>query len=300
MRKITRSLTIPSLFPKSMESWEELERTVRFLEGHPFRQLEFFSPPGHDRETGKLFESSGFSSILIAVFALKGAGFSLCSLNAEERSKAVTLLKSCMDRAVETGSHSVMINSGFIPGYSTGYAPSPEQISSAYDAYVHSIEEALEYGEKQNYAVTLLLEPGDSKVQSFQLLGPTKPVLETTERIRSKHQRYALTMDTAHLREEGEDVISSLRQTLPWCNHVHLCNCVMDDTANPLYGDKHVDFDCPGACWNYNDFRDMYRNIRDLYKNRDLTVSLEIICRAEDNEAWFDSVVSRCQWIFED
>ena len=124
--------------------------------------------------------------------------------------------------------------------------------------------------------------------------------METTKRISTAFPRYALTMDVAHLREDGEDVISSLKQTLPWCNHVHLCNCLLDDPANLLYGDKHVDFDCPGACWNYDGFRDMFRNIKELYANRDFTITLEITCRAEENEAWFNSVVSRCQWIFED
>ena len=303
MQKIIHSLAIPSLFPKTQESWDAFERMVHFLAKNEFRydQLEFYHPPGHDRDIRRLFESAGFSSILIAVFALKGANLSLCSLDGEERRQAVDLLKSCMDRAAETGSHSVMVNSGFIPAYSPAAKaafPSREQIRSSCDAYVRSIEEAAEYGEKHGNAISLLLEPGDSKVQSFQLLGPTELVVETAKQI--KAPLYALTMDVAHIREEGEDVMSSLRQTLPWCSHIHLCNCVMDDPTNPLYGDKHVDFDCPGACWNYGDFENMYKDIKDLYKERDFTVTLEITCRAENNEAWFDGVASRCAWLFRD
>jgi len=307
MAKITRSLAILSLFPKTVESWDVFERTVRFLDQNKYRfnQLEFYHIPGHDRDIRKLFGSAGFSSVLIAVPALKGAGFSLCSLDAEERNQAVALLKSCMDRAAEIGSHSVMLNSGFIPGYTSSVptafsVPSAEKICASCDAYVHSIGEAAEYGEKRGYAVNLLLEPGDSKVQSFQLLGPTELVVKTAKRIKTNCQSYALTMDVAHIREDGEDVMSSLRQTMPWCSHIHLCNCVMDDPGNPFYGDKHVDFDCPGACWNYDDFENMYRSILDLYKGRDFTITLEITCRAEDNEAWFNGIASRCQWIFKD
>ncbi|MDR0582772.1 MAG: sugar phosphate isomerase/epimerase [Treponema sp.] len=304
MGTIKRSLAISSLFPKTLESWEDLEKTVRFLEGYSFTQLEFYHPPGHDRQIAKLFTEAGFSSILIGVIALKGAGFSLCTGDKEERSRAVSVLKSCMDRASEIGSHGVMLNSGFVPGYSPDPAaisiPTPEQLKAACDAYVHSIEEAAEYGEQRGYNITLLLEPGDSKVQSFQLLGPTDKVMETTERIKKQYQCYALIMDVAHLREEGEDVMSSLRRTLPYCDHIHFCNCVMDDPSRELYGDKHVDFDYPGACWNYGDFENMYRNIRNLYKDRDFTIALEITCRATDNEAWFADVASRCSWIFED
>ena len=303
MRKITRSLAILSLFPKAAESWEALEKAVRFLEKSEYRftQLEFYHPPGHDKEIGRLFKNAGFSSVLIAVPALKGAGFSLCSLDEEERKKAVELLERCMKRAEEIGCHGVIVNSGFIPGFlpaTKTVNATPEQIRSSCDAYVRSIEEAAEYGDKQGYAVKLLLEPGDSKVQSFQLLGPTARVLETTGKIKSS--RYALTMDVAHLREDGEDVMASLKQTLPFCDHIHLCNCVMDDPSNPLYGDKHVDFDCPGACWNYDDFAAMFRDIKNLYRDRDFTVALEITCREEDNEAWFNRLASGCQWLFED
>lgn len=303
MRTIRRSLALSSLFPKTLKSWDELERTVRFLEKYSFGQLEFYIPPGHDRQIAKLFAKAGFSSILIGVIALKEAGFSLCSMDEEERCRAVNILRSCMDRALETGSHGVMLNSGFIPGYSPVPAavrsPAPEQLKAAHTAYVRSIGEAAEYGEQRGYDITLLLEPGDSKVQSFQLLGPTDQVMETTERIRKQYRRYALTMDVAHLREEGEDVMTSLRQTLPYCDHIHLCNCVMAPSRE-LYGDKHVDFDYPGACWNYEDFKNMYRNIRDLYADRDFTITLEITCRAADNEAWFNNLISRCSWIFED
>jgi sugar phosphate isomerase/epimerase len=304
MGRIVRSLAISSLFPKTLESWEALEWTIHFLERYSFTQIEFYNPPGHDREIARLFQGARFSSVLLAVVPLKGAGFSLCSLNKEERNRAVGLLKNCMDRAAEIGSHSVMLNSGFIPGYAPTPAartdPPPDRINAACDAYICSIEEAAEYGEQRGYSINLLLEPGDSKVQSCQLLGPTDRVIKTTARIRERYQRYALTMDIAHIREEGEDVMGSLGQTLPYCNHIHLCNCLMDDPASPLYGDKHVDFDCPGACWDYDGFRDMYRNIQKLYSGRDFTITVEINCRAEDNEAWFDGVVSRCTWLFED
>lgn len=302
MGKTTLSLAISSLFPKTTGSWDALERAVHFLEGYSFSQLEWYSPPGRDRETRRLFEKGGFSSVFIAVLALKGAGLSLCSLDEDERFRAAALLKTCMDRAAETGSRAVMINSGFIPGYVPGSparAPSAESIQAASQAYIRSVTEALEYGEKQGCNLKLLLEPGDSKVQSFQFLGPTALVTKTAAPIRERFPAYGLTMDTAHIREEGEDVMAALAETLPYCDHVHLCNCVMDDPADPLYGDKHVDFDCPGAAWDYQGFGDLYQSIRRLYHGRDLTVALEITCRTEDNEAWFDSVVSRCPWLFE-
>ena len=314
MGKITRSLVITSLFPKTLVSWDDLEGTVRFLEDSNFdvgqgcfqqgcfqqgcfQQLEFFHPPGRDKDIKRLFQSANFSSILIAVPSLKGSNLSLCSLDEKERSLAVDIVKNCLERAAEIGSHSVMINSGSIYSDMPKRAePARGEILSSCDAYYNSIEEIAEFRDKRGYPVALLLEPGDSRVHYFQLLGPTELVAETCTKINIP--LYALTMDVAHIRENFEDVMASLKQTLPWCSHIHLCNCVMDDPLDPFYGDKHVDFDHPGACWAYDDFGKMFGEIKSLYTERDFTISLEINCRAEDNKAWFKDVIAKCPWFF--
>ncbi|GHV31211.1 hypothetical protein AGMMS4952_19480 [Spirochaetia bacterium] len=117
------------------------------------------------------------------------------------------------------------------------------------------------------------------------------------KKIRSRNPGYGLTMDVTHLREEGEDILRSLTKTLPYCSHIHLCNCVMDDPKHPFYGDKHVDFDYPGASFGYADFEGMYGEIRRLYNGRDFIITLESLCRAEDNERWFDELVTNCSWL---
>ena len=307
MRKIKRSLVITSLFPKTLVSFDELKDTVLFLAGSNnqvkqgcFQQLEFYHPPGRDEEIAKLFKDAHMESIFIAVPELKGANLSLCSLDENERIMAVNTLKTCMDRAIITGSHSIMFNSGsvFPDSMITKAMPSPEQIKNSCTAYLRSLEEIGNYREKQGYTLSLLLEPGDKNIHYFQLLGDTDLVVKTCREI--SIPGYSLTMDIAHTRLNNEDVISSLGKTLPWCNHIHLCNCVIDNPMDPFFGDYHVDFDFPGASWTYADFADIFEKIKNLYTERDFTISLEISCRAEYNKAWFNNVISKCPWFFTD
>lgn len=290
MGTVTRSLAIASLFPRTMDDPAEMARVLRRLSGRGYGMVEFYSKPGHDEEIGQMLRETGFASIFIAVYALKGAGFSLCAVDEKERCRAVEVLCASIDRAAALGCQAIMINSGFLP-------EDPDQVRLACASYVRSVLEAYDYTDRKGYTLQITLEPGDSHVQSMQLLGPTDRVLETTEAIRAVRPGYGLTMDVAHLREEGEEILPALLSTLPHCHHVHLCNCLMNDPSSPLYGDKHVDFDCPGACFGYADFERMHREIGALYGDRDYIITLEILCRAEDNDAWFDEVARRCAWM---
>lgn len=293
MSNIKRSLALTSLFPASVHDPAVLAHAVDRAVAHGFDMAEFYIDPGHDDEVAALLRESGLATVLIAVLALKEAGYSLCAVDEAERARAVDVLCACIDRAAVLGARAVMINSGFAP-------QDASQIAAACESYVRSVSQAYAHIGAKGYAIEITLEPGDSRVQSFQLLGSTERVLATTQAIRAAHPGYALTMDVAHLREEGEPVMEAIASTLPYCAHIHLCNCLMNDPAHPLYGDKHVDFDCPGACFGYADFERMYHRLRALYGSREWIITLEILCRDADNDAWFDAVVARCSWLWDE
>ena len=289
---VTKSLALTSLFPKTVLDSKALLDVLNHLDGMGFGMVEFYTEPGMDEAIAALLKACGFKSILIAVLPLKAAGPSLCAVDEAERQAAQTTLRACIDRAAALGCQSVMVNSGFLP-------KEAGLLSAACHAYSRSIDDAFAYISSKGYPLGITLEPGDSCVQSFQLLGPTNRVLETTQPLSNRHPAYTLTMDVAHLIEEGEAVMHALRACLPWCSHVHLCNCVMDDPADSMYGDKHVDFDWPGASLTYADFQALFQELVALYGERDWTVTLEITCRAEDNIAWFDEVVRRCHFLWQ-
>lgn len=292
MAEIIKSLAVPSLFPETATSVDAFEDVVRKLANFRFNMIEYYTPPGEDDRVAKVLQEMGFQSVFIAVLPLKASGYSLCAADEDERQRAVEVLKGCIDRAHQAGAGRIMINSGAIPADAS-------LMGRCTDNYVRSVLEAAQYIQTIGSDLIIELEPGDSHVQAYQLLGPADRVLETTRRIRQQYPGYTLAMDTAHIREEGEDVMQVLRDTKPHCNHIHLCNCVMDDRSSPFYGDKHVDFDHPGACFSYRDFQHMFGSIRALYGGEPFIITLEITCRADDNFAWFDQIVRRCGWLFE-
>ncbi len=290
MAQITRSLAIASLYPGTMDDSGEMARVLRRLKGRGFSMVEFYAKPEHDAAIADVLRETGFASILIAVYALKGAGNSLCAVDEAERLRAVSVLLGSIERAAALGCEAVMINSGFGPA-------DPADIPAAMDAYVRSVLAGYDHIEQKGYRLDITLEPGDSHVQSMQLLGPTDRVVHTARAIRAVRPGYRLTMDVAHLEEEGEDILPALEKTLPYCNHVHLCNCLLGDKTSPFYGDQHVDFDQPGACFGYADFEKMYQDIKRLYRDKPLTITLEALCRAENNDAWFDVMAEKCAWL---
>jgi sugar phosphate isomerase/epimerase len=291
LQKITKSLAISSLFPKSVLTYEEMKNTINFLADRGFSMLEFYYSGGKNIEIGSLLKKNGFASIFLAVFPLKASGKSLCAVEEENRKEAVGILKHSIDTAHEIGSKAVMINSGTIP-------MDKILIDVSYQNYIKSLEEAFSYIAGKGYEIGLLLEPGDSHIDAFQLIGPVDRVCQSAIDLRAKGYDYRLTMDTAHICEEGENAIESIRKVLPYCNHIHLCNCYMADPTHPMYGDKHVGFEFQGGCFGYDDFAKLYVELKDIFQDKDFTVTLEALCRDDDPELWFMAMVGSCQWLF--
>ena len=55
-----------------------------------------------------------------------------------------------------------------------------------------------------------------------------------------------LCIDTAHLILNREDVVAAVQAARPWMSDFHFCNAV-PDTAEPLFGDRHLPFGPPGV-----------------------------------------------------
>ena len=49
-------------------------------------------------------------------------------------------------------------------------------------------------------------------------------------------------MDTSHLRQLNEKPLVFIKKAFPYCNHIHLVNCIVKDITSNLYGDKHHEF----------------------------------------------------------
>ncbi|MCD8139378.1 MAG: hypothetical protein LUE17_06315 [Planctomycetaceae bacterium] len=189
--------------------------------------------------------------------------------------------KSCLDEMRDNGLRQFMICSGKI-------GPDPDGQLRALEA---SVEELYTYAAGKNLPVRILLELCDSTMDARHLLGPTSRCVSFVETMRARGFPLELTMDTAHVAEEGEDFLEAIRATKPYCNHVHFANCLISDPANPLYGDKHLGFEYPDTVWSPTALADVFAGLEALYPGDDeLRIALEVLCREDDPYAYFDSM----------
>lgn len=281
------------LFPQARHSYKEMEATASYLNGK-VDMLEFFYEGEDDAAVGRLLERNNLQGVFIAVIPQKERGLNLCSLDEENRLGAVSLTKECIDRARVTGCHGVMVCSGKFPA-------NPADVSACTDAYYRSMLEVLDYERKSSVdsRIKLLLEPCDSAMDAKHLLGPTSRVVDVSRRILEQcGDGYGLTMDTAHVAEEGEDFMEAMAIAKPYCGHVHFANCVVKDTTDPFYGDKHVDFAYPGSEFQYETLKNLFGKLENLYGEAHLSIALEILCRAENPYQSFDGIMEQMPWFF--
>jgi sugar phosphate isomerase/epimerase len=285
---IKRSIALSVLFPRSRHEAPAFARALSFLAEWPLDSVEFYYE-GTDRgAVAAALADSGLQGIYIAVIPLKGQDLSLCSPDEDHRSAACELTHRCIDEAYELGCRSVMINSGRHPGAALADA--------AIDQFVCSVTELQEHAGR--YGINLLLEPCDSQMDARNLLGPTQLSAAVARRLRRTIPDFALTLDTAHIREEGEDFLTEVSRATDCCDHLHFANCVVDDPSDPMYGDKHVGFDYPGSAFPPAELRRIFDALQTVYHNRDCRIALEILCREPDPERYFRKLADQIPWFF--
>jgi len=67
------------------------------------------------------------------------------------------------------------------------------------------------------------------------------------ERIGRDFPNLGIELDVAHLPLMGEGFASAIRRSAPWLKRVHLGNCVMRDSQDPFFGDRHPPMGYPGG-----------------------------------------------------
>jgi len=287
---LKRSVALSVLFPRSRYEADAFGRSLRFLSAWPLDSVEFYYE-GPDRERiSRDLASSGLTGIYIAVIPLKGQDLSLCAPDEPHRQAALDLAKRCVDEAGQLGCAQVMINSGRHPGEALA--------DLGLKQFKRSVQELAAYiGTRP---IGLLLEPCDSQMDARNLLGPTALSADVARALRRTVPNFALTLDTAHIREEGEDFLTEVSRALDCCDHLHFANCVVDDPADPYYGDKHVGFDYPGSAFTPAELKRLFTALQPMYQNRSCRIALEILCREPDPEAYFRRVAAQIPWFFQE
>ena len=271
-----KSIVLPAFFPNSMENAQHFLNAIRALKNYDIDSIEFYYK-GNDRKTIKeylIFHN--IKTIYLGAMAAKQKNLNLSSTNKELREESVQEMKKCIDDAYFYGSKSLLINSG--------RSPDNREDEIAYEYLKKSLEELLKYIDvsAKDYKLNLTLEPGDTRVDSFSLIGNTDLAIKLVREIREKYKNFGLTMDTSHLRQLNEKPLNSIKKAFPYCNHIHLANCIVKDKTSNLYGDKHPEFGIEGGEISVEELKNILEAIKEIYEGSELMVGLEIICRKED------------------
>ncbi len=277
-----KSIVLPAFFPSSMENAQHFLKAIKTLKKYDICFIEFYYK-GNDKKIIKEYLiSHDIKNIYLGAMAAKQKNLNLSSPKKELREESVQEMKKCIDDAYFYNSYSILINSG--------RRPENEKDQIAYEYLKKSLEELLKYrdGKAEDYKLNLTLEPGDTRVDSFSLIGNTDLAIKLVQEIREKYQNFGLTMDTSHLRQLDEEPLDSINKTFPYCNHIHLANCFVGDNTSKLYGDKHPEFGIEGGEISIEELRNILETIKEIYKKSEVTVGLEIIYRKEDHKEEID------------
>jgi len=290
-----KSIVLPAFFPNSMENAQHFLNAIRALKNYDIYSIEFYYK-GNDKKIIKEYLiGHNIKSIYLGAMAAKQKNLNLSSPNKELREESVQETKKCIDDAHFYGSYSILINSG--------RSPDNREDEIAYEYLKKSLEELLKYIDvsAKDYKLNLTLEPGDTRVDSFSLIGNTDLAIKLVREIREKYKNFGLTMDTSHLRQLDEEPLDSIKKAFPYCNHIHLANCIVKDKTSNLYGDKHPEFGIEGGEISIEELRNILETIKKIYKGSELMVGLEIICRKENKKEeidYFENMMKNLSWFY--
>jgi len=289
-----KSIVLPAFFPESMEDAKHFLNAIKTLKDYDIYSVEFYYKGNDKKAIREYLVNYNINSFYLGAMATKQRNLNLSSLNKELREKSIQEMKKCIEDAYFYGSTAILVNSG--------RRTDNEEDEIAYEYFKKSLEELLEYidGKAKDYKLYLTLEPGDTGVDSFSLVGNTDLAIKLVQEIREKYRNFGLTMDTSHLRQLDENPLDSIKKAFPYCNHIHLANCIIKDKTSNLYGDKHPEFGIEGGEISIEEFGNILDNIKEIYEVSNLWVGLEIICRKIDHKEkieYFKNTMKNLKWI---
>ena len=161
----------------------------------------------------------------------------LNALDEGERTKAVALVRGCIDQAAELGAKRVAVLSGPYPGAADEAAAKRSLVASLLDLCA--------YGRGKSIGITL--ETFDRAIEKKALAGPTALCVEIAQAVRQEFPEFGLMLDLSHIPLVGESIRECLTTGRGYLVHAHIGNCVLRDKAHPAYGDQHPRFGIEGG-----------------------------------------------------
>lgn len=184
---------------------------------------------------GEILSSARMDVIYAGQPSLLSQGLSLCSLDENERKKAVELCKSNIDKAYKVGASILTVHSGKDPGADKREEAKKKLIDSLRELCVYAQEKA------EEHIVSISLENFDRDIDKRFLIGPSEEAGEIAAKVKEEFSNFGLTLDLSHLPLLGEKPHEALIAVSDYLIHIHIGNCVLKKES-PLYGDYHPPF----------------------------------------------------------
>ena len=153
----------------------------------------------------------------------------------KERQYSLDILRRETEFALECGAKKIIFASG------------KDVPAQREDALKRLEDFILEWSQMLPDDVWLTLEPIDTDIDKFFLLGSPEDTCRVVQNIRkSGFERMGILLDMGHIPLMYETLESASRKMGDLIEHIHLGSCILKNKQNPLYGDKH-------PCWGAED-----------------------------------------------
>lgn len=282
--KVYHSVVLTALIPEAKNDlWLFAAAAERAAEAGA-DTIEFYTEPQNARRWGNVLKELGMRGVYLAAYIQKQMGYDLSSTDPATAAKAVEIGKASIDAGMEAGAWRVLLSGGRYPEHSGEEA-------LAWDALREALCSLAEYAKG---GISLSLEPGDRSVDAMQLAGPTADTVNMIEQIAARYP-IALTMDVSHMAQLAEQPEEAIRRAAPFCDHVHIANCVLKKDSS-LYGDKHPFFDEPDGVYTRQRLQQLADFSLRVLPHSELTVAAEVISKGGMSEV--DRLLKDEAWLF--
>jgi sugar phosphate isomerase/epimerase len=158
------------------------------------------------------------------------------SLDPDEQAYAIAFYRDELDRANAVRAGKIITNSG--PDNPTRRAEALQALGVFYREVCAMVPAT----------TPVLIEPTDRDVSKRKLLGPSAETAAFCRDMRAAGvPNLASMVDMGHVPLLGETLAQAFADTVPFIEHVHLGNCILQDRSHPMFGDKHVPWGTPGG-----------------------------------------------------
>jgi sugar phosphate isomerase/epimerase len=202
-----------------------------FLQRTDIETFDFCLPYGRDRQLSVIpaIRKCGKTNIVYATHLVPLRKISFASDSYFEQAQLRMIIADMVEQAGTCGCSGFIFASGG-PAFSKGTKANHE----AFYDFCCWLCESL-----KKYNIDALLEPFDYDFDKSYLYGPLDKNIELVERVARNFPNIGIELDIAHLPLMREELVSSIQRSAKWLKRVHLGNCVMKNTADPFYGDRH-------------------------------------------------------------